>query len=131
MLVFSLAASGRAVDYLRPARADSAPFLLREIGDVVPVAAWGVVWGVTALVLFVWAFRQRHGVALGILAGISMIWAAVYSLTAILVQTGMVAFDGDPVRAWNAAFAFLLFFVVVVAMAKMINPARRSRKIIE
>ena len=119
MLVFAFVAAGRSIDYLRPIRNDSAPFLLREFAGYVPVHIWGVFWGFTGLVLLVSAFRKKHGVALGILAGMSMIWAVVYVATAVFGLAGE-----DSIRAWQGALGFLLFFVIVVAMARMINPVR-------
>ena len=119
MLVFAFVAFGRSVDYLRPVRNDSAPFLLREFAGYVPVHIWGVLWGITGVVLLVCAFRKQQGVALGVLAGMSMIWAVVYVSTAVFGLAG-----DDSIRAWQGALGFLLFFVIVVAMSRMINPVR-------
>lgn len=119
MLVFAFVAAGRAIDYMRPVRGDSAPFLLREFAAYVPVHIWGVLWGATGLVLLVCAFRKKQGMALAVLAGMSMIWAVVYVTTAVFGLAG-----DDSVRAWQGALGFLLFFVIVVAMSRMINPVR-------
>jgi hypothetical protein len=119
MLILALAALGRAADYLRPARADSAPFVLREFASIIPVHVWGVLWGLTGVVVLVCAFRKRQGFALGALASMSMIWAVIYTITAVFGLAG-----DDTIRAWLGAFSFLAFFVLVVAMAFMINPAR-------
>ena len=119
MLVLALAAAGRSIDYSRPARAGSAPFILREISEYVPMIVWAALWGVTALVVLVCAFRRKQGVALGVLAGMSMIWAVIYTVTAVFGLAGE-----DSIRAWQGALGFLAFFVIVVALAKMINPVR-------
>jgi hypothetical protein len=119
MLILALAALGRAADYLRPARADSAPFVLREFASIIPVHVWGVLWGLTGLVVLVCAFRKKQALALAVLAGISMVWALIYIATAAFGLAGE-----DTIRAWQGALGFLAFFVLVVAMAFMINPGR-------
>jgi hypothetical protein len=119
MLVLALAALGRAADYLRPARVDSAPFVLREFASFLPVQVWGILWGFTGVVVLVSAFRKRQGFALGILASMSMIWAVIYTATAAFGWAG-----DDTLRAWQGALGFLAFFVIVVALSRMINPVR-------
>lgn len=119
MLSLSLVAIFRAVDYLKYAQPGYTPSALRELATIVPTWVWGILWGITGLMVLFSAFRERQALALALLAGMSFLWAVIYIVTA--------AFRGgapEATAAWLSALGFVAFAVIVVALARMINPAR-------
>ena len=119
MLSLSLVAIFRAIDYLKPAQPGYTPSALRELAAIIPTPVWGILWAITgAWVLFA-AFRRRQAMALAILSGMSFLWATIYVATAVFRGT-----TPEATTAWLSALGFVAFAVIVVALAKMINPAR-------
>jgi hypothetical protein len=119
MLSLALVAIFRAVDYLKPAQPGYTPSALRELAQIIPTPVWGALWAVTGAWVLFSAFREKQAVALGLLAGMSFLWATMYVATAVLRGD-----SPDAVAAWLAALGFVAFAVIVVALSKMINPAK-------
>lgn len=119
MLSLALVAIFRAIDYLKPAQPGYTPSALRELAAIIPTPVWGVLWAITGIWVLVAAFREKQAVALGLLAGMSFLWAIIYVVTAFFRGS-----NPDASAAWLAALGFITFAVIVVALSKMINPAR-------
>ena len=119
MLSLSLVAIFRAIDYLKPAQPGYTPSALRELAAIIPTPVWCVLWGITGVWVLVAAFRERQAIALALLAGMSFLWALIYVVTACFRGAAP-----DATTAWLSALGFVAFAVIVVALARMINPAR-------
>ncbi len=119
MVALAAVALLRAAEYLKWAAPGYTPTALREIAAVMPTWTWGILWGVTGLYLLFAAFRKRHAAALGMVAGMSALWAGAYTYTAI-IRTPEQGFS----QAWLTALVYISLFVIVVALARMINPVR-------
>lgn len=123
MLALAVLAFGRALAYLQPATPGFTPNILIDLMTVIPIPVYGILWGVTGLVLTVAAFRQHHANALAVAAGASILWAMVY-IHAAITRAGENGFT-ESIGSWITATNYAATAVIIVCLSKLINKVER------
>jgi hypothetical protein len=119
MLALAVLAAGRSIAYVQPTSPPFTPDILIELDHIIPTIAYGILWALTAVVVTVGAFQRKQVPALAVIAGMSILWALVYSYAAATrtVDAGIQASIG----AWITATVYLALAVIIGALAAMIN----------
>ena len=98
---------------LFPAKQDQQSDQLKWLADILPLWAWGLVWGGVGVVCLWYAPRRRDHVGFAAAIGLKVLWGLV-SLAGWLV--------GDAERGWVSVLVWLGFAYLVRVIASWPEP---------
>lgn len=103
--------------YISPKGADTMPSVVLFISGVIPLKFWGLLWIVVGFTVMVQGFRKNQSLGLWTFAGMNALWGVLHLYSfmhKLLIE--------HEIKYAVGSLLFLSATVVVLALARMINP---------